>query len=165
MKAAGEKYCFRVLLSGKQPQIVNSWPTNCTRTQKVVIAPESVVELFTMRVTVRFAITTLLLFVAGWIAAQNRKTALEEGVERFQRRDFPGAVQAFLKATEEQPSDTRALTYLGMSYAAQEDYKSAVDPLRRACLLRPAEENACSFLRRTRSEERRVGKVARSVSW
>ena len=114
-----------------------------------MIAPESVVELFTMRVTARFAITTLLLLVAGWIAAQSRKTALEEGVERFQRRDFPGAVQAFLKATQEQPSDTRALTYLGMSYAAEEDYKSALDPLRRACQLRPAEENACYFLGRT----------------
>jgi len=114
-----------------------------------VIAPESVVELVTMRVTARFAITTLLLLVAGWIAAQNTKTALEEGVERFQRRDFPGAVQAFLKATQEQPSDTRALTYLGMSYAAEEDYKSALDPLRRACQLRPAEENACYFLGRT----------------
>jgi Flp pilus assembly protein TadD len=114
-----------------------------------VIAPESVVELVTMRVTARFAITTLLLLVAGWIAAQSRKTALEEGVERFQRRDFPGAVQAFLKATQEQPSDTRALTYLGMSYAAEEDYKSALDPLRRACQLRPAEENACYFLGRT----------------
>lgn len=35
----------------------------------------------------RFAITTLLLLVAGWVAAQSRKTALEEGVERFQSRD------------------------------------------------------------------------------
>ena len=123
--------------------------TDCTGKAKGLIAPESVVELVTMRVTARFAITALLLLVAGWIAAQSRKTALEEGVERFQKRDFPGAVQAFLKATEEQPSDTRALTYLGMSYAAQEDYKSALDPLRRACQLRPAEENACYFLGRT----------------
>src|SRR5580693_775371 len=105
-------------------------------------------RILTMRVTARFAILTLLL-VAGWIAAQNRKTYLEEGVERFQRRDFPGAVQAFLKATEQQPSDTKALTYLGMSYVAQEDYKSAVVPLRRACELRPDEENACYFLGRT----------------
>src|SRR5580700_11763203 len=93
-----------------------------------------------MRVTARLAITALLLVVAGWIAAQSRKSSLEEGVERFQKGDFPGAVQAFLKATQEQPSDTRALTYLGMSYVAEEDYKSALDPLRRACQLRPAGE-------------------------
>ena len=100
-----------------------------------------------MRVTAPFAITALLL-VAGWIAAESKKSDLEEGVERFQKRDFPGAVQAFLKAVERQPSDTKALTYLGMSYAAEEDYKSAVVPLRRACQLRPAEENACYFFGR-----------------
>ncbi|HLK22384.1 MAG TPA: FG-GAP-like repeat-containing protein, partial [Bryobacteraceae bacterium] len=41
------------------------------------------------------------------------------------------------------------LTYLGMSYVAQQDYKNAAVPLRRACELKPAEENACYFLGRT----------------
>lgn len=96
----------------------------------------------------RFAIAAFLL-VAGWVAAQSGKSDLEEGVERFQKNDFFGAVQAFLKFTGQHPSDAKALTYLGMSYVAQQDYKNAVVPLRRACELHPEEENACYFLGRT----------------
>ena len=83
------------------------------------------------------------------MSAQGRNSALDQGIAKFQRNDFAGAVQAFLKVIQQQPSNTRALTYLGMAYAVQEDYKSAQDPLRRACDLHPAEENACYFLGRT----------------
>src|SRR5258708_1968868 len=93
----------------------------------------------------RFA---LLILVAGWISAQGTNSALDQGIAKFQRNDFTGAVQAFLKVTQQQPSNTRALTYLGMAYAVQEDYKSAQHPLRRACDLHSAEENACYFLGR-----------------
>jgi Tfp pilus assembly protein PilF len=108
-----------------------------------------------MRVSARFRrcaaggiwIASVIL-VAGWMAAQDAKTALDEGIERFQRRDFSGAVRAFLHALQQHPSDTKAMTYLGMAFAAQGNYKSAEVPLRDACTRHPAEENACYFLGR-----------------
>lgn len=82
------------------------------------------------------------------MAAQGRNADLDQGIEKFQRKDFPGAVLAFQKVIHQQPTNTKALTYLGMAYAVQGDYKSAQDPLRRACEIHPAEENACYFLGR-----------------
>ena len=38
---------------------------------------------------------------------------------------------------------------LGMSYAAQEDFKLATVPFQAACGLNPAEENACYYVGRT----------------
>ncbi len=73
---------------------------------------------------------------------------MDQGIARFQRNDFAGAVEAFREVVREQPGNARALTYLGMSYAVQEDFKSAAEPLRRACELHPAQENACYFLGR-----------------
>ncbi|MGA2590243.1 MAG: FG-GAP-like repeat-containing protein [Bryobacteraceae bacterium] len=97
----------------------------------------------------RSAAGILCVGLALALAAAPDNIALEEGVAKFQRGDFAGAAQALLRAAREQPSDARVLTYLGMAYAAQDDYKSAEDPLHRACALNPAQDNACYFLGRT----------------
>ena len=97
----------------------------------------------------RWPAGTLCVGIILALAAANGGTALDEGVVRFQRGDFAGAAQALLQASKEKPNDARVLTYLGMAYAAQNDYKSAADPLRRACTLSPSQDNACYFLGRT----------------
>ncbi|HUO32506.1 MAG TPA: FG-GAP-like repeat-containing protein [Bryobacteraceae bacterium] len=91
----------------------------------------------------------LCIGIAFALAAARDNSALEEGVAKFQRGDYAGAAQALGRAARERPSDARIQTYLGMAYAVQEDYKSAENPLRRACALNPAQDNACYFLGRT----------------
>jgi Flp pilus assembly protein TadD len=100
----------------------------------------------------RAPLRTALIFclaAAAWTASRGQNASLDEGIQKFQQHDFAGAVEALLKSAQQQPSNAKVLTYLGMAYAAGENYKSAEAPLRRACALDPAQDNACYFLGRT----------------
>lgn len=86
-----------------------------------------------------------LLVAIGLLSAD---TPLERGLEAFRKRDFPAAEREFQQAIREQPSNARALKFLGMVYTAQERYQRAEEPFTKACSINPKEENACYYLGR-----------------
>ena len=75
-------------------------------------------------------------------------TALERGKQALGRGDLVVAERAFEEAVRLEPENTHALKFLGQAYSAQEKFREAEPPLRKACTLNPAEENACYYLGR-----------------
>jgi Tfp pilus assembly protein PilF len=94
-----------------------------------------------------WCLTLLLVWIS--VAWPFRNTALERGLEAFRKRDLPAALQAFQEAVRAEPSNARALRFLGMVYMGEEDYDDAEEPLARACSLDPHEPDACYYLGRT----------------
>ncbi len=73
---------------------------------------------------------------------------LDRGLAAFRARRWAEAEAEFRRAVRESPRSAPAWNFLGMVYAAQEQYLRSVDPFRRACDLDPSSEGACYHLGR-----------------
>ena len=82
-------------------------------------------------------------------AVQEQDPNIAKGLESFRLRDFAKAEQFFSASVRDNPNRAVGHKLLGMVYAAQEDYRRALGPFRRACELDAREENACYYLGRT----------------
>jgi Tfp pilus assembly protein PilF len=80
------------------------------------------------------------------IAGYGYQTALQRGIQAYNRDDFAVAEIALQQAVKEQPASARAHKMLGLTYATVEKFELAEEPLRRGCTLDPAEELACHYL-------------------
>jgi tetratricopeptide (TPR) repeat protein len=95
----------------------------------------------------RYTSLCLLACVCGaWLTGAD-DALIRQGLEAFQRRDFPAAERAFTELVRRRPN-AHAWKLLGMTYIAEEKYNQAEEPCRRACELDPREENACYYLGR-----------------
>ena len=84
---------------------------------------------------------TLLLFA--------QSSDYDRGVALFDKGDHAAAVPYLRRAVEGHPQDAQAWKALGVAYAAQNLYRDAEPPFRRACNLNPKLEGACYYLGRT----------------
>src|SRR5207253_2514700 len=73
---------------------------------------------------------------------------IERGRRALGRGDLAAAERAFEEAVRLEPANPHALKFLGQAYSAQQKYREAEPPLRKACTLDPAEENACPTVKR-----------------
>jgi Tfp pilus assembly protein PilF len=86
--------------------------------------------------------------VVSRLSPADNGTPLEKGKQALGRGDLVAAQRAFEEAVHREPENTQALKFLGQAYSAQEKFREAEGPLRKACTLNPAEENACYYLGR-----------------
>ena len=73
---------------------------------------------------------------------------MQRGREAFRRGDWAHAEMSFAAAAKENPASAIAFKWLGMVYAAQENFALAEPQFRRACELDPREDLACYYLGR-----------------
>jgi tetratricopeptide (TPR) repeat protein len=91
---------------------------------------------------------TILTGLFG-LAMQAGPNHMRRGQEAFRRGDWARAEESFAAATRERPGSASAFKWLGMVYAAQENFALAEPQFRRACELDPREDLACYYLGRT----------------
>ena len=87
-----------------------------------------------------------IAFVLSVVAVHGYQSALQRGIQAYNRDDFAAAEIALQQAVKEQPASARAHKMLGLTYATVEKFELAEEPLRRGCTLDPAEELACHYL-------------------
>src|SRR5262249_13917889 len=75
-------------------------------------------------------------------------SAIDRGRRALARGDLAAAERAFEEAVRREPQNPQALKFLGQADSGQGKYREAEPPLRRACTLDPAQENACYYLGR-----------------
>lgn len=86
--------------------------------------------------------------IAFALAAGGNAADMQRGQEAFRHRDWAEAEKSFLAAIRQRPTDASAFRWLGMVYAAQEDFARAQPQFQHACELNPREELACYYLGR-----------------
>jgi Flp pilus assembly protein TadD len=86
-----------------------------------------------------------LAAIAAAVCAFAQTTDYDQGVARFEKGDFAGAVPFLARAAEARPRNAQVWKALGVGYAAQEQYALAEAPLGRACELDPQLRDACYF--------------------
>jgi Flp pilus assembly protein TadD len=89
-----------------------------------------------------------VLCAAACLSLSDDGGAIARGRQALERGDLAAAERAFVEAVRREPSNPRALKYLGQVYSAEEKYREAEPLLRKACALDAAEENACYYLGR-----------------
>ena len=94
-------------------------------------------------VCLRAALIAAVCFCFG-----DEHSAIERGIAALRHSDLLSAERAFSDAVRREPSNPRALKYLGQVYSAQGRLSDAEPVLRKACTLDPLEENACYYLGR-----------------
>lgn len=72
----------------------------------------------------------------------------EQGSRLFEQRRLTEAAAEFSEAVRLDPTFAAAWKGLGAAYAAQGNYRDAVDPFQRACELNPKLDDACYYLAR-----------------
>jgi tetratricopeptide (TPR) repeat protein len=100
------------------------------------------------RLAVWTAATVLLAALGYGFGPHSGQGALQRGEEAFRRQDWGQAENSFLAAVRQDPSSAIALRWLGMAYAAQQQFDLAEPPFRRACEIDPRDELACYYLGR-----------------
>jgi superkiller protein 3 len=80
--------------------------------------------------------------------ASAAREQFERGSRLFDQRRLTEAAAAFSEAVRLDPDFAAAWKGLGAAYAAQGNYRDAVEPFRKACSLNPRLEDACYYLAR-----------------
>ena len=70
----------------------------------------------------------------------------QQGAESFRLGRIDDAITAFEEAVRLAPADARAWKGLGVAHAARGNYKSAEQPLRKACEIDPRDPDVCYYL-------------------
>ena len=77
------------------------------------------------------------LVVGCWALPQAVAPLLQKGRDAFRERNWADAERLFIAAIRSAPDSVAPYKWLGMTYAAQEKYALAEQPLRRACEIDP----------------------------
>ena len=80
----------------------------------------------------------LVLWFAGQAVSANAAQHMEAGIEAEKQRQFAVAVTEYRALTEMEPTYADGFASLGQAYMESGDYKSAVEPLKRALELNPS---------------------------
>jgi len=90
---------------------------------------------------IRILILFFLIFISGIFLSQSafsqQSPSLEEGVGLYKAEKYDQAVNALLKARQDDPGSTTAAFFLGMAYKQLMDYKEALGPLEDAVTMTP----------------------------
>lgn len=90
---------------------------------------------------IRISILFFLIFACGIFLSQSalcqQSRSVEEGMSLYKAEQYDQAVNALLKARQEDPGSTTAAFFLGMAYKQLMDYKEALGPLEDAVTMAP----------------------------
>ncbi|MFH1688985.1 MAG: tetratricopeptide repeat protein [Candidatus Eisenbacteria bacterium] len=75
-------------------------------------------------------------------AATEEQQLLADGIEKFRRGDFEGAIEAFKRVTELDPENAQAFISVGSAYMRMERLTEAANAFRRASVLAPDDATA-----------------------
>lgn len=89
----------------------------------------------------------LALLLSAIVAARD-PDALRRAQDAFQRHDWSTAERECRIAIQDDANNPRTHELLGMVYVAQQNFKAAEEPLRRACQANPRQGLACYYLGR-----------------
>lgn len=135
---------------------------SCSRSGMRVVTSWRALHAVALRVRDLLHPSAAACCLALLVSQASHRAAFDRGMTAFQARDWTAAERAFREAVAVEPRFARAWKFLGMVYAAQERFESALEPFARACDLDPNEENACYYLGRTAYTQNRYDDARRA---
>jgi len=97
--------------------------------------------------------------VASFVSPNNIGIFFQLGLLRYKNNDYKGAISAFERAVELNPSYSNAKYFLGLSYSKEGYRKKAINQFEQVLLLNPGNADVEKILRNLKNSRRPLSGV------